>query len=290
MDWTTFEPVDRLQSLLGPTPTHPWCALIPQLLLWSFRRFCIEKLYESSGTPLVDQVWDDHIELIQRYAPRGLESVTTSWFTPENVGLLFAPLSEYNEFFMEFLQLIDAAFVEENDTLQQKVTDFLDDQIRTQFATWLPGAQSAFLIFPMCEAHEEAFTDLQFMKLIQNLLEYSRERKVGMTVSEEELVALPPAILSGQESAPEAAAAPPATEPEAPSAPPCAPPAAESEAPAVPPTSPPLKGVAKAMDWRRKTLRRHGKRATYGKTLRASRMRTKTRKVDSDRQATTQDD
>lgn len=280
MDWASFQPVDRLQSLLGPTPTHPWCALIPQLLVWSFRRFCIEKLYESSGTPLLDQVWDDHIELIQKYAPRGLESVTSSWFTPENVGLLFSPLSEYNRFFLEFAELIDTAFVEENDALQQKITDFLDEQIRTQFAAWLPGAQAAFLIFPMSEEHEEVFTDLQFMKLIQNLLEYTRERKVGSSVTEEELVALPaPVPAPESESESESESEPtPELPPQSVAAPePTSQPQSQPE-PAAPKTA------AKAMDWRRRTLRRHGKRATYGKTLRASRIRSKTRKAHLDRQ------
>ena len=67
-----FNPANQLTTLLGPKPTHPWGALIPQVLLWCFRRFCVKSLTEAYVTPITDELWDDHLELIRLYAPRGL--------------------------------------------------------------------------------------------------------------------------------------------------------------------------------------------------------------------------
>ena len=90
---TDFHPVNQLTTLLGPTPTHPWEALIPQILLWSFRRFCIIKLSKTTDTPITEQIWDDHMELIRVYAPKGLDCVTTTWITDENIDIYDGKIS-----------------------------------------------------------------------------------------------------------------------------------------------------------------------------------------------------
>ena len=95
-----FNPANQLTTLLGPKPTHPWGALIPQVLLWCFRRFCVKSLTEAYVTPITDELWDDHLELIRLYAPRGLESISISWMTPENIEFvhsLFMYTKENNE-------------------------------------------------------------------------------------------------------------------------------------------------------------------------------------------------
>jgi hypothetical protein len=101
-----FDPYEKLKRILGAAPSHPWAALIPQALLWSFRRFCIQKLIVQEGT-LMEYLWEDHLELIHSYAPKGLELASIDWLTPENVAYMSSSLESYNEFFIEIIEIID---------------------------------------------------------------------------------------------------------------------------------------------------------------------------------------
>jgi hypothetical protein len=122
----SFKPVSRLIELLGPKPTHPWGALIPQVLLWSFRRFCIQKLVTTCDIPLTEQLWDDYFELVSTYAPKGLNTIALEWLTPTNTEFVASSMEEYNRFFIEFLEIIDYVLKVDNDSIQDAITNFLD--------------------------------------------------------------------------------------------------------------------------------------------------------------------
>jgi hypothetical protein len=257
MDWRENQPLSRLRTLLGPKPTHPWGALIPQLLLWSFRRFCVEKLLYSLDQPLSEQIWDDHLELVNRYCPHGLESVSGTWLTDENLELVHSPLEEYNSFFIDLLKLIDAALETDSEEEQNAVSEFLDESIRDAIKEWATeGPMEKFFIFPMGEAQDDIFTAEQMLGLIDHLIEYSRERAntiLGTTTE------------------------PPSQAPE------MVPPVAVIEEEAAEPP-PPATTVAEAIRRRRTTFRAHGRRANRNTTLRRTRVRAKTRKNHIDSQ------
>lgn len=165
-----FDPAQRLIELLGSTPKHPWPALIPQVLVWCFRRFCIEKIVSSGGN-LVDSLWDDHLELVHMYCPKGLEAASTEWFTPENIETLYNPLDEYNDYFVEFIHELDSAISNEDYERQDVLSGFLDADICNIFKEWLED--SPFIIFPMSPEKEDEFTDSQFKALIRALMNHT---------------------------------------------------------------------------------------------------------------------
>lgn len=169
----SFDPVVQLRHLLGPKPNHPWGALLPQILVWCFRRFCVEKLLVASDTPLTEQLWDDHMELIHMYAPKGLDTVSGDWFTPENVEYMNSSLEEYNVFFIDCLVAIDEAMETDNPASQDRMSEFLDEEIPILFRDWLEDDYRVFCIFPMREEDDDAFTHKQMNMLIQSLMEYS---------------------------------------------------------------------------------------------------------------------
>jgi hypothetical protein len=257
MDWRENQPLSRLRTLLGPKPTHPWGALIPQLLLWSFRRFCVEKLLYSLDQPLSEQIWDDHLELVNRYCPHGLESACGTWLTDENLELVHSPLEEYNAFFIDLLKLIDTALETDSEDDQNAVSEFLDESIRVALKEWATeGPMEKFFIFPMDEAQDDIFTAEQMLGLIDHLIEYSRERA-------NTILGVPQETPVEQLPVPE----------------PQAPPEAEAEPPH--PIEPPPQlttTVAEAIRRRRTTFRAHGHRANRNTTLRRTRVRAKTRK------------
>jgi hypothetical protein len=162
-----FNPVELLKILLGPRPTEPWSALIPQIILWCFRRFCIQKLIESEG-PLSESLWDDHHHLVFMYCPKGLESTSLDWMTPENMSSMHSSPEEYNEFFIKFIRHFDEIIVSEDYAEQDELSEFLDTQICEIIYEWLDG--SPFSIFPTDLSEEDTFTDDKFQKLIDALM------------------------------------------------------------------------------------------------------------------------
>ena len=239
--WQELEPMKRLKTLLGPKPTHPWAALIPQILVWSFRRFCVEKLLTITDLLLLEQVWEDHFELIRDYAPKGLNVVAKGWLVPENTQHLHSSLEEYNAFFMDCLEVMDYAIAEDDELTQNYVSVFLDLEIKEIFNKWLVGEERVFLIFPMKQEDDNVFTEKQVLGLIQNLISYSKN-------FQKEVKAEPEA---------------PVVQPEAPTEAPTEAPVVEPEAPVPPPT------IAEAIKKRRHTYRCNGRRANRGPNVRS---------------------
>ena len=171
----SFDPLIQLKTLLGDKPNHPWGALIPQVLLWCFRRFCIQKLTETSEALLSDQLWDDHLDLIRQHAPKGLESVSASWFTPENIDHVHSSLEEYNRFFMEILVYIDESVRESDSDKEDHIAEFMDVKIKEVICDWLSTEYAPFLIFPMTDKDDDEFTDAQFEILLDALMTFMKD-------------------------------------------------------------------------------------------------------------------
>jgi hypothetical protein len=174
MDPSTFDPEHRLRTLLADPPTHPWGALIPQILLWSFRRFCIQKI--TAGEPLKESLWEDQLELVHMYAPRGLETASMEWMTPDNISYVQTPLELYNRFFVDFVEVFDTIMSDDNVELQDKFSDFLDLKMGEMVVAWLSSMED-FAIFPLNPENDNEFTDDQFNRLIHNLVEFAKKTR-----------------------------------------------------------------------------------------------------------------
>ena len=172
----SFNPKDELQKILGPTPTHPWAALIPQILLWCFRRFCVQKLVLFEGT-LEENLCEELLDIVHTYSPNGLEMVSIEWFTPENIEQVSTPLEDYMAFFSKFCKYLDATIrVNDYDT-QDILSEFLDSSMATIISGWLDEKHRCFLIFPTEGVDDDSFSEVQFSKLINALLMYSYSKK-----------------------------------------------------------------------------------------------------------------
>ena len=178
-----FDPILELKELLGPTPTHPWAALIPQVLLWSFRRFCIEKLTLSEGG-LEESMCEDILELVHMYCAKGLEVVSIDWFTPDNIEQVSSPLEAYMRFFLTFCKRLDASIEDNDDDTQDILSEFLDESMGTSIHDWLDTKHSNLIIFPVRVEDDDEFTDAQFSRLINALLTYSYKSDVEPPVQE----------------------------------------------------------------------------------------------------------
>lgn len=253
----SFSFVVQLRELLGPKPNHPWGALLPQVLLWCFRRFCVDKLISMSHLgPLTEQVWSDHLELIHRYSPKGLDTISNDWFTPENIEHVHSPLEEWDRFFLDCLVAIDEALQRDDEEAQDRISEFLDEELSVVVRDWLEEEFRPFRIFPRTEADDDVFTDAQCTALVQALMAYAQEHP-----TEEVLVEPLAPSYSCEEPEGSSRVVAPAE------APPAMPPAAPTEAPPATEAPAQLPSMTSAIRHRRRTLcLRPRDRSTRGKT------------------------
>lgn len=264
--------MDRLRALLGPKPSNPWAALVPQLLLWCFRRFCVEKLLLLGDALLLEQVWDDHFDLVQNYAPRGLQTAGAMWLLPDNLEMMQSSAEDFNQYFLDILEGIDIALAEEDEAAQAALSDLLDRGFRETVVDWLEEPENPLLIYPLSAEDDDRFPDARMVGLI----------RIVMAAGEEEIAAAgaaaAPAPLEHSDSessdgdeARNYQTGSEEDEEEIPRP-------AEDLAAGGPPSAAPTPAAAMATAAKRRhTYRRHGRRANRGSTLRIKRLRRQTR-------------
>ena len=163
----------ELEGLLGPPPDNPWAALLPQILMWSFRRFCILKITSSFEDTLAENIWSDLDELVTNYAPKGLSTVARTWMQPERCEKLYSPLTEYNDLMLDIVDWIDKILDEDLDEEQVELSRFLDEMLRDVFLGWLTGYQRMYYIFPLSEEYEDEFAETRVYSLVTKLLTFT---------------------------------------------------------------------------------------------------------------------
>ena len=187
-----FNPKEVLLKVLGPSPSHPWAALIPQVILWSFQRFCLEKITLFEGG-LEESFSDDVLELVHRYCPKGLEVVSISWLTPENIEEVSSSMEDYMRFCIDYCRVLDTS-IEENDyDWQDELSEFLDEEMGTMIRGWLDDRHRNLLIFPV-EFDTNEFTEEQFGTLINAMLNYSYKCNTALAVPAVPAVPVVPAV------------------------------------------------------------------------------------------------
>ena len=124
----------------------------------------------------MEHIWEDHIELIHSYCPKGLEFATIDWLIPENLEYLPSTLESFNKFFVEMMVMIDIVMEDNDYKVLDMISEFLDTGMGNHILTWLGESFRPFLIFPMKVEEDNEFTNAQFSRLISNLMQYSRAK------------------------------------------------------------------------------------------------------------------
>jgi hypothetical protein len=253
LNWKDNTPMNRLRTLLGPEPTHPWAALLPQALLWCFHRYCIQTL---TAIPvchsMLDNLWEDFTELFEKYGPKGINNYARIWLSPENVSISGVDLTAFSQFFVDVLSLMDTALKSETEEEQDAISTFLDEQIMEVTDEWLGSMRERFTIYPTTEEEDAEINDSQFFALIQSILDF--KPPVVDPISEPPSIARP----TGAAGFITLLDAPPGPRPPTP------PPPAAPEPELLPVSAPkPIEvpTVAAALVRRRFTLRAHGPRS-----------------------------
>jgi hypothetical protein len=151
--------------LLKTLPRNSWDAVLTQVILWSFRRFCVAKL--SSDTDL----WDDSIDLVTTYAPASFHPLLAEWLSPEKMG----HLHRLTELDADLRALVVKLEGEE----QEATAEYLDVGLSPEIETWLGAAYAPYSLFPTPDEPDETVdaTKLNAIVLLLRIQRSIQHRK-----------------------------------------------------------------------------------------------------------------
>ena len=145
-----------MDTLFQTAPKNAWNAVIIQLLCWSFRRFCVEKL--SSEEELT---WDTYFNLITDYAPSQFHVHLDHWLAPEQIANV-PNLSEVDAVFRSLVKQLDEAMAAETDDAQEALGKLLDEDLSPMIEKWLGPVYAPYSLFPSLT---ESDTEIDLTKL-----------------------------------------------------------------------------------------------------------------------------
>jgi hypothetical protein len=172
------EAVDTVRKLFQGSPKNSWDALLRQLLFWSARRFCVDRLSDSKSTiadPLdlsgggaitPEALWETHFDLMEEFSPQSFTPYLRDWLSPEH----FQSLSKSYEIDIALRNLIvalDTAVFSDSDEDQELISSLLDDELPAMFEAWLGITYAPLLFFPTPDESDE---DIEASKLHSILL------------------------------------------------------------------------------------------------------------------------
>lgn len=147
--------MEEIQTILQESPKSAWSALLPQIICWSFRRFCVDRIssYDVSSQDLSGQ-WDDTFDLVTSYAPKPLQKYVEQWFTPEHVEQM-NKLTELDLALRKIVETLDASVLQNDNDEEVKIADFLDEGLSNSIEAWLAPHYSHFSIFPTIDESDD---------------------------------------------------------------------------------------------------------------------------------------
>jgi hypothetical protein len=153
----------RLETILGEPPQNLWTAILPQLILWCFRRFFLKTLDSSAelAGSLITEAWGDFLDLVDRYAPTNLKSSAALWLNPDVVASCPLSLDALDSFLRDLVKVFDNAIRKEEDDVVADLAIFLDEQVPTALRDWLGDVYAPLYFFPQSSTEEEDFTEDQ---------------------------------------------------------------------------------------------------------------------------------
>lgn len=155
-------------------PTNKWEVLLPQVVLYSYKRFCMARLSEdpsallisdpldlSGGIPITkDALWPSQIDLVSTFGPELFKPYIQEWWRPELAETVSA-LEELDVYLRELTVEFDEALVSEDVEKQNIIAELLEEDFYMYFDTWIPDEFRGYFFFPSVEDEEKILPKLQ---------------------------------------------------------------------------------------------------------------------------------
>ena len=164
-------------KLLQHPPKNAWNAVLTQLLSWSFRRFCVDRLTTDLSGSVVDglPLWDSHFSLIADFAPPQFKPHLDNWLAPETLAHV-GNLGQLDVTFRKLVSQMDAAVAAEDEATQDKLATLLDEEMGDLLEAWLGTNYAPYSIFPNSEEPDDS---IDMTKL--NAVNYLLQRQLNIT-------------------------------------------------------------------------------------------------------------
>ncbi len=189
------EAVQAIRVLFqGSHPTNSWDAILRQLLFWSARRFCVDRLSGSSVTKVAEPLdlsgalpvepsalWETHFDLMEEFAPPAFFPYLREWLSPEH----FQSLSKSYEIDLALRNLVtalDTSVFEESDEDQELLSSLLDDELPLLFEAWLGISFAPLLFFPTAEDSDEDVSPSKLHSILLLMKVYKPDIKKRKTL------------------------------------------------------------------------------------------------------------
>ena len=158
-------------KLLTIPPKNAWNAVLTQLLCWSFRRFCVDRLTSDRLTSDLSgsaSLWDSHIELVADFAPPQFKPHLETWLAPETLSHV-GNINQLDGVFRQLVSQMDAAVAAEDEDTQDKVATLLDEDMGDLLEKWLGAVYAPYSIFPNSEEPDDSI-DMTKLNAVNYLL------------------------------------------------------------------------------------------------------------------------
>ena len=146
----------------------PWSILIPQLLFYCFRNYCLKKVVNDISSNEVE--WDSLYELCTMNCDENFKLYIPDFFEP-NVFEHVEDPELIELFFKNFIVSFNIILLNPSDELEEKFTQFLDKDLFTFFNDIIINKE--YLIFPTDVEGE--LDDQKYLHLRSTKLNYSLE-------------------------------------------------------------------------------------------------------------------
>jgi len=158
-------PTESFAKLLVYPPKNAWNAVLTQLLCWSFRRFCVDRLMNDISSP---DLWDSHFTLVADFAPPEFEPHLDSWMVPENL-VHVGNLGQLDQTFRSIVEILDKAVYEVDDEIQDELATLLDEEMTKLLEKWLGPVYAPYSIFPTIDEPDDSI-DMTKLNAVNYLL------------------------------------------------------------------------------------------------------------------------
>ena len=157
-------------KLLTIPPKNAWNAVLTQLLCWSFRRFCVDRLTTDVSGSVADSLplWDSHIELVADFAPPQFKPHLETWLAPETLAHV-GNINQLDTAFRHLVNQLDGAVATEDGDIQDEVATLLDEDMGDLLEKWLGPVYAPYSIFPNSEEPDDSI-DMTKLNAVNYLL------------------------------------------------------------------------------------------------------------------------
>lgn len=168
--------MDELATFFETPPKSAWSALLPQILFWSFRRYCVSRISSlDTSANEVEPLWEDVFDLVHSYIPEPLKKYVDDWFVPEHVEHI-TNLPDLDLALRKIVKDLENAILENDVEQQDEIADLLDEGLSTKIENWLAPDYSHFSMYPTTEDPDDDIDETK-LNAILYLLRLKQERK-----------------------------------------------------------------------------------------------------------------